>query len=156
MRLRKDFYCPGVHNATSGCIQGLGPRLPHLRTVTHTSANGSGRRPRAFPGSSLGSRCNRRYFLAVFASIPAFDDAISKFPSVFSNANNLRTCLSVTNSIRPHSLESHRSNCRRVGNFVCRRSGILIVADQNPPISECGRRLGTILTPAKSPDELST
>src|SRR5664280_920956 len=69
-----------------------------LRTLSQTSMNGSGRvRPRTADGNSLGNRSRRRYFRAVLASIPALDAAISWLSSVFINANNLRTCLSVTN-----------------------------------------------------------
>src|SRR5664279_4141324 len=54
-------------------------------------------RPRTADGNSLGNRSRRRYFRAVLAFIPALDAAISWLSSVFINANNLRTCLSVTN-----------------------------------------------------------
>jgi hypothetical protein len=79
---------------------GLKPALSsnNFCTSLQTSTNGSGRvRPRTAAGNSLGNRPRRRYFRPVLASIPALDAAISWFPSVFINANNLRTCLSVTN-----------------------------------------------------------
>ena len=57
---------------------------------------------------------------AVFASIPALDAVISWFCSVFINANNLRTCLSVTNPLRSDEPEYAWPNCRCIGSFVCR------------------------------------
>jgi len=51
---------------------------------------------------------------------------------VFTNANILRTCLSVTNPPPPIKSEFAWPNCRRIGNSNCRRSGVLIVARQSP------------------------
>ena len=68
--------------------------------VSRLSINSLATGPRVrhrFSGvSSLGTRPSRRYFRAVFASIPAFAAAVSRFVSTFPKANNLLTCLSVT------------------------------------------------------------
>jgi hypothetical protein len=69
--------------------------------------------------NSLGKRPTRRYFRAVFASIPTLDAASSRLPVLFINANSLRTCLSVIN-LPPFNQKQIQS--------CCRRSGILIVA----------------------------
>ena len=54
-------------------------------------------RPPPWSGRQLaGTLPSRRYLRAVFASMPAFAAAISRFLSTFPKANNLLTCLSVT------------------------------------------------------------
>jgi hypothetical protein len=85
-------------------------------TSFQISMNGSDRvRPCTATGISLGSRTWRRYFRDVLASMPALAAAISRVPSVFTKANNLRTCLSVTNPPPLKSIGIRLAYCRRSG-----------------------------------------
>jgi len=96
-------------------------------TLSQISMDGSDRvRPCTAIGISLGSRTWQRYFRAVMASMPALAAAISWVPSVFTKANNLRTCLSVTNQPPLVSIGIRLANCRRSGfSIVATHPGVI-------------------------------